>query len=308
MYALSDFGSYTVGGRTVVVEGAPQREIWFTATTSYAYDPNGQYAIEHAYVQYFVPDARNEHPPIILLHGGGMTGATGETTPDGRPGWLQLLLRQGFEVHVVDGVERGRAGWCAVEGVWPDAPVQRTVEEAWSLFRIGPAADLVARRGFDGQRFPVAALDALARGFVPRWTSTTEAAIAAFGAVLGRVGEAIVICHSQGGQVAFEAGAAMPDQVAAMIAVEPSGFSGRLSPWVGKDVLMVYGDYQDVGGAVPNLLTKGEAWSQALSDVGGQCKILHLPSVGVAGNSHLMMMDDNNDDILGLIVEWIGAR
>ena len=308
MYALSDFGSYTVGGRNVTVEGEPQREIWFTATTSYPYDPNGQYAIEHAYVQYFVPSARNRHPPIILLHGGGMSGATWETTPDGRPGWLQLLLNHGFEVHVVDGVERGRAGWCALDGVWPDAPVQRTMEEAWTLFRFGHADGFGARRGFAGQRFPVASLEALARGFVPRWTSTTAAAIAAFGAVLARVGTAIVMCHSQGGQIAFEAGARQPESVAAMVAIEPSGFSEVLQSWVDKDVLMVYGDYQDVGGNVPNLLAKGEAWARALRDAGGGCDIVHLPSVGVAGNSHFLMMDDNNGEVLDRVVAWIDGR
>ena len=291
----------------MTVQGAPTREIWFTPTTSYPYDPNGQYAIEHAYVQYFVPSARNRHPPVILLHGGGMTGTTWETTPDGRPGWLHLLLRQGFEVHVVDGVERGRAGWCAVDGVWPDAPVQRTMEEAWTLFRLGHAGDFAARCGFDGQRFPVADLEVLARGFVPRWTSTTAAAIDAFCAVLTRVGEAIVMCHSQGGQVAFEAGARMPDHVAAMVAVEPSGFSEQLQPWLGKDVLMVYGDYQDVGGDVPNLLAKGEAWAQDVSEAGGRCDIVDLPSIGVAGNSHLLMMDDNSGDVLERIVTWIDA-
>ena len=129
-YHLSDFGAYTVGGRMIDVAGRATREINFTPAASFIYDPNGTFAIEHLYVQYFVPASRNAHPPILLLHGGGLTGSTWETTPDGRPGWLHGLLRRGFEVHVVDNVERGRAGWCAIEGIWPDAPIQRSLQEA----------------------------------------------------------------------------------------------------------------------------------------------------------------------------------
>ena len=223
-YELDDFGSYTVGGRLLEVEGQPKQHIQFTPTASFDYDPNGSYAIAHAYVQYFKPVRKNGQPPIILLHGGGMSGTTWETTPDGRPGWLQLLVGSGYEVHVVDNVERGRAGWCAVDGVWPDKALLRTMDEAWHLFRIGDRDGFAQRRAFDGCRFPIAAFEAFARSFVPRWTSTTEEATEAFRHVLRHLGGAIVLCHSQGGQIAFEA-AAREQGVDAIVGVEPSGFT-----------------------------------------------------------------------------------
>ncbi len=47
------------------------------------------------YVQYHVPEPRRGTAPLLLWHGGGLTGATWESTPDGREGWSQFFLRRG---------------------------------------------------------------------------------------------------------------------------------------------------------------------------------------------------------------------
>ncbi|MEM8554982.1 MAG: hypothetical protein AAGF71_09195 [Pseudomonadota bacterium] len=157
VYSLQTFGSYTVGGRVAqVTEGDPY-DVQFTRTASYTVDPHGHFAIEHAYVQFFVPEHRNGAPPVVLVHGGGMTGSCWDTTPDGRPGWLQGLIARGYEVHVVDNVERGRAGFAP--GHWDGEPLLRSMEEAWHLFRIGPPEGFADRRAFAGQLFPVAHLE-----------------------------------------------------------------------------------------------------------------------------------------------------
>lgn len=306
-YHLADFGSYTVGGRNVQVSGQAKREINFTPTASFLYDPNGTFAIEHLYVQYFVPAARNGAAPVILLHGGGLTGAMWETTPDGRPGWLHGLLARGYEVHVVDSVERGRAGWCALDGVWPDKPIQRSLEEAWTLFRFGDAAGFKTRQPFPGQRFPCAALDAFARTFVPRWTSTGPAASAAFTALLERFETAIIVCHSQGGQFAFEAASRQPDRVAALCAIEPSGFTDNPAALAGLPVLFVHGDYLDCDARWPEMSARWAAWEDALAPPHGASKAttLALPAQGIAGNTHMVMMDDNSDDVLARIDAWL---
>ena len=306
-YELDDFGSYTVGGRLLEVEGQPKQHIQFTPTASFDYDPNGSYAIAHAYVQYFKPVRKNGQPPIILLHGGGMSGTTWETTPDGRPGWLQLLVGSGYEVHVVDNVERGRAGWCAVDGVWPDKALLRTMDEAWHLFRIGDRDGFAQRRAFDGCRFPIAAFEAFARSFVPRWTSTTEEATEAFRHVLRHLGGAIVICHSQGGQIAFEA-AAREQGVEAIVGVEPSGFTSNVDRLQDVPVLLVYGDYLAATPDLPPLFEIGQSWLETFLKGGGQAEVIDLPCLGVHGNSHMLMMDDNSDEVLARITAWLGEK
>ena len=307
-YHLADFGAYTVGGRTVEVTGKPTRQISFTPTATATYDPNGTFVIEHLYVQYFTPAARNAAPPVILLHGGGLTGATWETTPDGRPGWLHGLLDRGYEVHVVDGVERGRAGWCALEGVWPDQAVQRSLEEAWTLFRFGAEPDFAARKPFAGQRFPVAALEAFARTFVPRWTSTGPAATRACTALIERFDAAIIICHSQGAQFAFEAASRHPERIAAICAVEPSGFTSRPEALIGVPVLFVGGDYLDCDVIWRQMSSRWSDWAGALSSSApGAVAVsnLSLPAEGISGNSHMIMMDDNAEEVLARIHDWL---
>ena len=48
-YHLSDFGAYTVGGRMIDVAGRATREINFTPTASFIYDPNG--TLLHGWLQ-----------------------------------------------------------------------------------------------------------------------------------------------------------------------------------------------------------------------------------------------------------------
>ena len=142
MYALKDFGSFHVGGRIVTVSGQEKRSVAFTPSLVLEYDPNGEFLVEQVYVQYFIPAERKFPHPLVLLHGGGLTGACWETTPDGRPGWLHDFLRQGFAVYVIDNVERGRSGFCALEGVWEGEP-----RHAHGGRSMGPVP-LRAARGF----------------------------------------------------------------------------------------------------------------------------------------------------------------
>jgi len=61
------------------------------------------------FVQYQVP-AEQVHPyPLVMIHGGGQTGAGFLSTPDGRRGWADYFVARGFAVYVVDVPGRGRA-------------------------------------------------------------------------------------------------------------------------------------------------------------------------------------------------------
>src|SRR2546423_14374427 len=108
---LRDMGSFHVGGRHVEVRGQPVKEIVFTPGGVPAkVDPNGVYQVEQMYAQYFLVQNRKGKLPLLMWHGGGLSGVTYETTPDGREGWLNHFLRRGWDVYNSDAVEPGLAG------------------------------------------------------------------------------------------------------------------------------------------------------------------------------------------------------
>ena len=63
------------------------------------------------YAEFQIP-ARQSHPwPIVMIHGGAQSGTNFTGTPDGREGWAQFFLRQGYAIYVVDQPGRGRAAY-----------------------------------------------------------------------------------------------------------------------------------------------------------------------------------------------------
>ena len=71
--------------RIVEISGKPETTVTFSAGGVPArVDRNGAYLVEAMYVQYFLPEARKGKYPLLMWHGGGLSGVTYETTPDGR--------------------------------------------------------------------------------------------------------------------------------------------------------------------------------------------------------------------------------
>jgi hypothetical protein len=44
---------------------------------------------------------------------------------------------------------------------------------------------------------------------------------------------------------------------------------------------------------------------QQLKDSGGDAEMMHLPKLGIRGNSHMLMQDKNNLQLADLIIGWI---
>jgi hypothetical protein len=144
---LKDFGSFHVGGRQVTLEGYPVTESVFTqGAAPTRIDPNGDFEVEQMYVQYLIPSDQKSKYPLLMWHGGGLTGVTWETKPDGQPGWKNYFFKQGHPVYVSDAVERGRASWARYPEINPGPPFFRTKKEAWEIFRIGKPTTRSSRR------------------------------------------------------------------------------------------------------------------------------------------------------------------
>ncbi len=311
--AVEAIGGFHVGGRPVQVAGAPTRLAAFApGGPARPFDPNGDYVAGQMYVQY-IRLARPASPlPLLFWHGGGMTGATWEDTPDGRPGWQDFFLRAGHDVYLCDAAERGRASWFPYPGVMPGEPVLRPLQEMWETFRIGPPDGFAARRAFPGQQFPLPAFDALARQVVPRWPGNEPATIAAYAALLDRLGPAQIVAHSQGCGFALAAARDGPQRVQALVLLEPSGAPDPATVDLAQAArvphLVVWGDFFAVNPLWQRYRAAFDAYAAALRQAGGRVEVIDLPARGIHGNSHLPMMDRNGDVVAALVAEWLAAR
>ncbi|MFV0335949.1 MAG: alpha/beta fold hydrolase [Tropicimonas sp.] len=308
---LRAMGSFHVGGEDVLLETGAPRMVQLTRTGQPArFDPNGTYVIGQMYVQYFLPDPARYGRPLLMWHGGGLTGACWETTPDGRPGFRDLFLRAGWDVYVSDAAERGRSGFAPVPDVW-GTPISQTVETVFERFRMGealPRGEVGRARAhaFAGTAFPVEALGRFAAQMVPRWTHTDDIILAAYIAELKAVGPAVVMAHSQGCVFALEAAARHPDLVEALVLLEPAAIPACALEAGRREVpaLVVLGDYID----------RNVRWSKMREDIrdfvarAPRSELLSLPEHGVNGNSHMLMMDTNSHEVARLVATWLGPR
>lgn len=317
--SVAEIGSFHVGGRMVRLEGLPLRERVSTpGGPARQIDPNGEIVSGQMYVQYVRLAAPKAVAPLLMWHGGGMTGVNWETTPDGRPGWQMFFLRAGFDTFVSDAVERGRASFSPFPQLYPDAPFFRTAREAWEeTFRFGPAGswdtDPAKRRPYPGLRFPVAAFEAFLAQCVPRWSCNNMLTQTAYDALVQRLDPGIIILtHSQGGNFGLTAALRAPERVRAVISMEPSGAPdpavAAVASLTGVPHLFIWGDNWNDNPFWITSRAASERWRDALIAAGGDVTWIDLPAHGVRGNSHALMADDNSAEIAGLVLDWMTAR
>ena len=311
---VEEIGSFHIGGRQATRSGLPKREITFTSGAQpVVVDSNGDLEVEQMYVQY----VRLAHPkakyPLLMWHGGGLTGVTWETTPDGRPGWQMFFLGAGHSVYVSDAVERGRASWPPYPEIFRMDPIFRTKKEAWELFRIGPADSYAAepsrRVTHTDQQFPTDSFDQFMKQSVPRWAGNDAATQASYDALVQKVCPCVVMMHSQGANFGFNAALRAPDKVRAVIAVEGSGApdpaKGDLRKLRGIPHLFLWGDYLGKQSLWIRLVPNLAKYRDALRAAGVAADWIELPQHGIKGNSHMLMMDRNSDQVADIVQDWL---
>jgi len=313
---VREIGSFHVGGQSVTLSGLPVREVRFAQTAPTApparFDPNGEFETGQMYVQFVRLAAPTRSLPLLMWHGGGLSGVTWETKPDGQPGWQDFFMRAGYDTYVSDAVERGRASWSRFPEIYPDEPVFRNKKDAWELFRIGPAyrGDAQARVAFAGGQFPVAAFDQFMKQNVPRWISSDAATQRAYDALVDKVCPCVVVAHSQGANFALQAALRAPAKVRALVLVEPAGAPdparADISALARTPILYVWGDHLD---AHPywsqQVLPAVRRFHDAHRAAGAVSDWLDLPAAGLRGNSHLLMMDRSSDAVARMVDRWI---
>lgn len=308
---LKEFGSFHIGGRDVKITGKANPDVTLTRGIPSNIDVNGTYTIEQMYVQYFIPAKQRGRYPLLLWHGAWLTGATYETTPDGRPGWLHYFLNQGWATYNSDAVERGRAGWS------PDAftpnPISLTKENGFERFRIGQGKGsydpaLAKRRVPPGALFPIEAYDQFVKQAVPRWTTNNKATITAYVELVDKVCPCVVLVHSQSGLFGAAVAEARPDKVKALVMVEPANGGEQAANLKNTPVLAMWGDYVEQDPRWSQIRKVVNGYYDAVRAAGGTVDMIDLPQSGIHGNSHMIMMDKNSDQVAGLIQDWLTKK
>ena len=51
-----------------------------------------------------------------------------------------------------------------------------------------------------------------------------------------------------------------------------------------------------------------EQFVAAINRHGGDATLVHLPKIGIKGNSHFLMQEQNNEEIMKLALAWLKSK
>jgi len=145
---------------------------------------------------------------------------------------------------------------------------------------------------------------------VPRWLTTDDAVVAAYIELVDKLCPCVVLVHSQSGAFGFKALEARPDKVKALVAIEPTlaGDKNKIFTVTDTPVLFVIRDNAKEHPRWSKIRSADVEYANALKSAGGSVDFVDLPDRGIKGNSHMMMMDKNSDQVAGLIDTWLSSK
>lgn len=289
--------------------------------------------VDHATVQYQIPENASSYP-LVFWHGFGQTARTWQTTPDGREGFQTMFLRKQFPVYLIDQPRREQGGRSPEATTIPAIPN----EQFWlGMFRIAKGNDYLP-----GVQF---ARDAETLNQFYRQSSPDlgaidfEVNVNAVSALFNKIGDGILVTHSHSGGQGWTT-AIKNNHIKAIVSFEPgSGFvfpegelpaamnssAGILEPvGISKNdfvkltkipIVIYYGDFipetpSDFYGT-DNWRTRldmAKLFCEAINKYGGDASLVHLPQIGIKGNTHFPMSDLNNKEIADLMMQWLQQK
>jgi pimeloyl-ACP methyl ester carboxylesterase len=285
--------------------------IGINALPSWGEDTCGSIYVNQALVHYIRPETRRHAVPIVAVPGLNLSSYLFVTTPDGREGWAQRFARRGFDFFVINDpnfdFSRGfSVGPFTVptQGAPPADPVatQRWNRDVWPRWGFGSSEG----NPYPDVRFPTAQFSIFKANY-PYVSDAGRNYSDAIVALLEMTGPALLMGHSAGGPAAVNAARARPDLVKGFIMIEPTDppDASDFPVFAGKSMLGVYADYIDSRGQTSRKAAT-EAAALLFAQNGGVGDVISLPDdLGIHGNTHMMMQDNNNDFGADLISDWL---
>src|SRR5262249_53548619 len=170
--------------------------------------------------------------------------------------------------------------------------------------------DRAKRVTYPGAQFPIEAYDQFLKQGIPRWLTTDEQIVKAYIELVDKVCPCVVLVHSQSGSFGFKVLEARPDKVKALVAAEPTlgGDKSKVTTIKNTPVLMLYGDNAKDHPRWSKIRQGGVDYAGVLKAAGGSVDVVDLPDAGLKGNSHMVMMDRNSDEVAALIQKWLAGK
>ena len=179
------------------------------------------------FVEYQIPAKKTSPYPIVMVHGGGVSGNIYLGTPDNKEGWAEFFVRKGYAVYVADQVGRGRSAFIAeAYGKQSGSPAQ------------GPNGNIRETSSENANDWPQAKLHTQRPGtgkpgdpWFDTFAASEEQGITDFAtvgkvnhdalvALLQQIGPSILLTHSQSGPPGWATADSNPELVKALISIE----------------------------------------------------------------------------------------
>ena len=283
------------------------------------------------YFETFAPAAAGGRPTVVMVHGGAHSGACYQRTADDRPGWAYLFAERGYRTVVPDWPGTGRSGYIpldrlngaiVVEGLGAliralRAPVVLLTHSmsgcyGWRLLELhGDVIDAVVGvapgpPGNIQKTAPVYAeteseIETEASGRRVRIDKTAPVVASRDFVERKLVGESRYFPRDR---LAGYAASLRP--IPPNIMLERQNVHGRQvrvsdpGKLAGKHILVITGtadlDHaREVDGAIVT-------WLKAN---GARADFCFLADRGIVGNGHMLMLEQNSDEIAGIILDWL---
>jgi pimeloyl-ACP methyl ester carboxylesterase len=281
----------------------------------------GHLTINQMYVEYMIPQGNPNTVPVVMVHGATLSGKSWQTTPDGRMGFNEYFVRQGYPVYLADQVSRARSGFNQAvyndvgAGILPPSAqpsiFRFTDEAAWTNFRFGPTFGTP----FSDEQFPVQAVGEFSKQGIPDLNAvlpTPNPTYKALSDLAIQLNGAVLIGHSESGTYPLEAALINSTGIKGLIVTEPFPNCNatvytdqQIATLATVPILVEFGDHLDAVPSWTASFANCQAFISRVNAAHGNATMLHLPDAGLKGNSHMFMLDKNNLQVADLFLKWI---
>jgi hypothetical protein len=276
---------------------------------------------DHGHVEYEIP-LHARRTPLFLWHSSSV--AVWQRRWDGGEGYQSIFLRRGYPVYLWDGPRVGRANYGCASYTFTPKPGRDA--QSFLAWRLGPRF----MQFYPGVQFPVNDPEAWNQAVRARYDEFDTVANAelesdAAAKALDRIGPSVLVTNSAGGFRAMLT-ALKTNNVAAIVAYETPGFvfpegegpspgNGPFGPvsvprsefdkLTHMPIQLVYGDNLDKAPQWTRAYKRAKQWVAIVNAHGGHAEVLHLPDMGLHGNTHIAFADLNNEAVADLLSEFL---